>query len=56
MQECTLRNLGVLYDLAYPAASGRQARHSMAIRLLRRVSDDFDLSCIEPQQQLLQHN
>eukprot|EP00775_Hariotina_reticulata_P012286 gene12286-biopygen14184 len=52
LQECTLRNLGILYDLAYPAASGRQARHSMASRLLRHVSDDFDLSCIEPQQHI----
>eukprot|EP00878_Enallax_costatus_P020032 GHUV01021161.1.p1 GENE.GHUV01021161.1~~GHUV01021161.1.p1 ORF type:complete len:395 (+),score=141.45 GHUV01021161.1:97-1281(+) len=47
LQECTLYNLGMMYDLAYPPAIAKQTRHQLASSVLRLAADDFDLSCIE---------
>jgi hypothetical protein len=48
LQECTLFNLGIMFDLAYRASSAQQARRHIAGSLARRVPDDFDLATIAP--------
>jgi hypothetical protein len=49
LQECTLFNLGIMFDLAYRASSAQQARRHIASSLVRRVPDDFDLATIAPE-------
>ncbi|WIA18703.1 hypothetical protein OEZ85_003404 [Tetradesmus obliquus] len=43
-QECTLLNLGIMFDLAYRTSSAQQARRHIASSLMRSVPDDFDLA------------
>jgi hypothetical protein len=49
LQECTLFNLGIMFDLAYRTSSGQQARHHIASSLARSVPDDLDLAAIAPE-------
>jgi hypothetical protein len=50
LQECSLFNLGIMFDLAYRASSAQQARRHIAGSLMRSLPDDFDLAVMAAEQ------